>query len=230
MATPEPFGQHGRMLLAIALLVVLAGAMVAYGTVDADPDDNTFPTNEQVGPDPDSYVGERVDVGGEVVSTDPVVIEVQYTNGLRTITVENATAALLNTDGPIEPGDRVSAFGTLEDPTTLSAERSISRAQWEFGYMYFVSFLGGLWVLGRFFQGWRFDRNRLAFVPRDERRSLAELVRGPSSTIADQGVERSMVASAESATPTESAPVDRNAPDGSHQHPPNNPETGRGEQ
>ena len=208
MATPEPFGQHGRLLLAIALLVVLAGAMVAYGTVDADPDDNTFPTNEEVGPDPDSYVGERVDIGGEVVSTDPVVIEVQYTNGLRTITVENATAALLNTDGPIEPGDRVSAFGTLEDTTTLSAERSINRAQWEFGYMYFVSFLGGLWVLGRFVQGWRFDRQRLAFVPRDERRSLAELVRGPSSTIADQRTERSMVASAESAAPVESTAND----------------------
>ena len=34
--------------------------------------------------------------------------------------------------------------------------------------MYVISFVGGLWVLGRFGRGWRFDRERLAFVPRDE--------------------------------------------------------------
>ena len=34
--------------------------------------------------------------------------------------------------------------------------------------MYVISFVGGLWVLGRFGRGWRVDRERLAFVPRDE--------------------------------------------------------------
>ena len=33
--------------------------------------------------------------------------------------------------------------------------------------MYGVSFLGGLWVLVRTLRRWRFDAERLAFVPRE---------------------------------------------------------------
>ena len=167
-----------RLLTIILLIIAIFGLMVWYGTLTPNPAMNHYPENDDVGPDPDQFVDQHVAISGTVVTTDPVTIELEYyPDGTTTITIENANAALLNRDGPIETGHRLSAFGQLTDPATLDAERTIVRAPWQGWYMYAVSFLGGLWVVGRFFQGWRFDRERLAFVARDSPVSLRELTR-----------------------------------------------------
>lgn len=179
MPSSEPVGQRGRVLLALVLVVALAGLLVWYGTLAPyDHSVNEYPDETDVAPEPDAYVGQSVVLEGHVVDTEPVVIEITVDGAASEFTVENANEAL-RSGGPLEPGDRVTAFGTLTDASTLEAERSLTREPWELQYMYVVSFLGGLWVAGRFVQGWRFDRGRLAFVPRaDPTRATG---RGPDS-------------------------------------------------
>ena len=178
MLTADRSDHRLRLLAIVLLLVALFGLMVWYGTLTPDTAMNHYPDTDDVATDPTTYVDQHVAISGTVVATDPVTIELEYyPDGTTTITIDNPTAALLNRDGPIEVGHRLSAFGQLTDPGTLDAERTIVRAPWEGWYMYAVSFLGGLWVLGRFFQGWRFDRERFAFVARDSPVSLRELTR-----------------------------------------------------
>lgn len=180
MPSSEPFGQRGRVLLALVLVVALAGLLVWYGALpSSDPATNHYPDEDHVAPNPDAFVGQSVVLGGHVVATDPVVIEITHDGTTSEFTIQNANEALQTSGAPLEPGDRVTAFGTLTDASTLEAERSLTREPWELQYMYVVSVLGGLWVAGRFVQGWRFDRGRLAFVPRaDPTRATG---RGPDS-------------------------------------------------
>lgn len=155
--------QHLRLLAVGAVLVCLVGLFVWTGTVSPNPALNDFPGNDQVGPNPDAYVGQHVSLSGTVVATDPVIVEVQYgIDERREITFENL-------DEHVVEGQHVNAFGTLTDESTLKVENALVRSPWEKWYMYAVSFLGGLWVLGRLLVHWRFDRNRLAFVPRGDR-------------------------------------------------------------
>ncbi|ELY98521.1 hypothetical protein C482_11747 [Natrialba chahannaoensis JCM 10990] len=167
----EPFGQRGRLLAALLLLAVCFGLMVWAGVSPAEPMEQPGPDETDVPQDRAAYVGSEVTLGGEVVSTDPVVIATRA-SGYGQFTVVDAEDALVNTDGVLEPGDQLSAHGTLEDESTLAAERTVSRQSSEMQYMYAVSLLGGLWVVGRFACGWRFDRARLAFVPRERRLSV----------------------------------------------------------
>lgn len=172
MASSEPFGQRGRLLVAVVLFAALAGLMVWSGTLVYGSTMDTYPAAYHVGPDPDRYVGERVVLRGEVVDADPVVVAVVHPDGTTAFTVDDANDAIRNADRPHAVGDRIEVFGTLTDSSTLVAERSIARRPWEFQYMYAVSLLGGLWTAARFVRGWRFDRDRLAFVPREQPLSL----------------------------------------------------------
>ncbi len=150
-----------RLAAMTLLLVVLAGLLVWAGTLSPADDPRDVPGNDEVGQDQDAYVGERVSLSGTVVETDPVVIDVEYGTG------ETFTATVAGVDESVSEGDQMTAFGTLESSSTLAAERVIVREPWELWYMYGVSFLGGLWVLLRTVRRWRFDTDRLAFVPRE---------------------------------------------------------------
>lgn len=152
-----------RVLAVVLLAAALAGVLVGAGTIGPDPATNTFPDEEDVGSSPGDYVGQRVSVGGTVVGTDPVVVRVRY--GIH----EYARVTVVNVEEPVSEGDSVSVFGTLTDERTIDAERTVIRAPWETWYMYGVSFLGGLWVLGRLVRHWCVDRELIALVPRGER-------------------------------------------------------------
>jgi hypothetical protein len=143
------------------LILVLAGLLVWAGTLSPADARRDFPSEDEVGPNRDAYVGERVTLSGTVVGTDPPVVDVEYGTG------ESFRATLADADQSVSAGDRVSAFGRLEPSSTLVVERVIVREPWELWYMYGVSFLGGLWVLVRTLRRWRFDAEQLAFVPRE---------------------------------------------------------------
>jgi hypothetical protein len=163
MTNPTEADGPWRRAAALAVLVVALGGMLVWaGTLSPVATPRDYPGEDSVGPDPDAYVGEHVTLSGTVVGTDPLRIEVPYGTG------ESFTATVRGVEQPASVGDHATAFGTLEDDSTLAAERVILRAPWEIRYMYGVSFVAGLWVLGRTLRRWRFDTDRLAFVPREE--------------------------------------------------------------
>ncbi|SIS07044.1 hypothetical protein [Natronorubrum thiooxidans] len=158
--------QRSRILAALILVVLLAGCLVWAGTTP-DPLESQYPDETEVTPAPEAYVGEQVVLGGFVVDTDPVVIATRA-SGYGRFTLVDADDRLQNADGPLAVDDRVTAFGTLEDESTLVVERTTTRETSETAYMYVISAIGGLWVAGRFIRGWRFDWSTLAFVPREQ--------------------------------------------------------------
>jgi hypothetical protein len=107
----------------------------------------------------DTHVGERAEIAGTVVDTDPVRIDHEGV----VLTVEGAHAVA---NQPIERGDHLVVYGTVEPDRTLTAIDVVVRPHWAFQYLYAVSLLGGLWVLWRFLRGWRLDVSQLRFVPR----------------------------------------------------------------
>ncbi|WP_306059784.1 hypothetical protein [Natronococcus wangiae] len=171
--TQEPFGQFGRTVAAGVLLAALLGLMVWTGASPVTPLESDVPNEVDVTSDREAYVGERVALGGFVVDTDPVVLAT-WASGDGQFTLVDADAHVQNSDEPLETGDHVTAYGTLEDESTLVVERATIQQPSETRYMVLVSLLGGLWVAGRFVRGWRFDFERFAFVPRDRARSRDE--------------------------------------------------------
>ncbi|ARS89958.1 hypothetical protein [Natrarchaeobaculum aegyptiacum] len=160
MTTHEPFGQIGRVLIAIALVGCLVGLIVGYGEVGNEPLGDRLPTEDEFAPEPDAYVGERVVVVGTIVETDPVVMEVTYGDDRTTEFVLEGYVAEPSMDS------RELVTGDLVDESTIVVVGSETREPWESYYMYGVSAVAVLWVVVRFVRGWRFDRAQLAFVPR----------------------------------------------------------------
>jgi hypothetical protein len=197
-----PVDDHRRRLLVIVLLVgALFSVFVWYGSVTYDPALNDYPTDEDVAPIPEAYVGERISLGGEVVATDPIVVEVETEGMTWTVTLEETTDAIVRGDEPTV-GERITAHGTLTDATTLDTDRAYTREPWEWAYMYAISAVAAAWVVGRAFTGWRFDRDQLAIVPREHRLPLTAVLFSPSLLVAPAGTDPSQ--DTESDEPTKS--------------------------
>lgn len=199
--TREPFGQLGRVVAIGVLLAALVGLTVWAGALPVTPMESEVPNEVEVTPDREAYVGEQVVLGGFVVDTDPVVLAT-WASGDGRFTLVDADEHVQNTDEPLETGDHMSAYGTLEDEETLAVERATVQQPSETRYMVIVSLLGGLWVAGRLVRDWRFDRERLAVVPRDRARPRTETGdrTGDSDTEAEdddaEGADRERAASA----------------------------------
>lgn len=142
-----------RGVLLVGLLGALLGLAVWHGSLAPDPALGAYPGAEQVGTDYDRYVGEQVSVWGLVVDTNPVVIEMGYgvkqAMRLRLIGLDPSVA--------VTEGDRLVVFGLLQPDRTVRVLNAVPVAGWGVPYTYTVSFLAGLWVLGRIVQYWRVD-------------------------------------------------------------------------
>lgn len=167
--------QRSRLLMVVLLVLVLGSVFVWYGTLTYDPARNDFPEDENVAPTPEAYVGDRVTLHGMIVDTDPTQLEIMNDGESWIVTLENADTALIRGDD-LGPGSYVAVHGTLSDDETLETDRVTTREPWEETYMYAISLVGSLWVLGRVLTGWQIDRDRLAIVPRDHHRSLVTLL------------------------------------------------------
>jgi len=116
----------------------------------------------------DAYVGDRVQAGGTVVETDPVVFVVTTKDG------DEMEITAVSFEGDPSVGDEINVYGTLETDQRVMVIDSYTREPWERYYMYAVSFIAGVWVLARFVRGWRFDPDTFAFEPRTEARAETE--------------------------------------------------------
>ena len=151
-----------RFLSIAILFLALLGVSILAGTMTSNPAMNSFPDNDDVGPNPNQYTNQQVSLGGEVIATDPVVIRVEY--GLD----NHFDLVLTHLDTSVEEGQHGSAFGTLTDANTLDTERALVRWPWEEYSMYALSILAAIWVAARIYRHLRFDRHQLAFTPRGD--------------------------------------------------------------
>lgn len=165
----EPCGHYGRVLTGVVLVGLLIACLIWAGATTGDLTESEYSDKTDVTPEPTAYVGDQVALGGYVVDTDPVVIATR-TSGYGQFTLVDANAQLRTTDDPLAQGDRVTAFGTLEDDSMLAVERTLTRDSSETRYMFAASALGGLWVVGRFIRQWHVDRTVLAFAPQERSR------------------------------------------------------------
>jgi hypothetical protein len=111
--------------------------------------------------DYESHVGEQTELSGVVVDTAPVRIEVEYFERTREFTVSGLETTLAD-------GDHIALFGTVHPDHTIAAHNAIVRNPWEMQYMYAISLVGGVWILGRLLNGWKITREKLAFIPRED--------------------------------------------------------------
>jgi len=140
----------------VVLGVVLFVLLVGYGSLG--PGD--YPSEEFHGPDPESYVGERVSVAGTVQATDPLRIEVTYgTDG-------RAEYVVTGLEVGAERGELLRVAGRLTGPRTVEAENGFTVPRSGLWYTWGISFLAGLWVIARILRHWGFDREAIALVPR----------------------------------------------------------------
>lgn len=163
--TKRRFGALTALLLGLAILFVWAGA------VGPDPADNNYPGTTELQDDTEAYIDQRVSVSGTVVETDPLTIEDDPIPGERlTVVLEGPD---VGTD--VRVGDELRVYGLLQRPEQTGTEtasyrvdvrKSIRVQPWEKQYMYLVSFLGGLLVLGRLVNYWTVETTTWSIVPR----------------------------------------------------------------
>lgn len=148
-------GPVGRAILVALVLAGQAGLLVWAGTMSTEPADHRHPNVPQLLNDYDRYVGQRAEVGGTVVSTEPLVMG---TAGPR--------FAIRGAEVSAEPGDRIHVFGVVRADYTIDAINAYAIPAWSRWYAWIISFAAGLWVLARVVRHWRLDRTEWALTPR----------------------------------------------------------------
>lgn len=147
--------------VAIAVLAaILVGLCVWYGALDPAPAAYDFPGEDDIRADDDQYVGERVVVAGTVVDTAPLVIELEETGG------EPVRVTVTDHEADPAVGDLLRVFGVLGPDRTVRAIDTLAIPPWGLWYTWTISFLGGLWVLGRILRQWRLDTDTGGLGPR----------------------------------------------------------------
>lgn len=162
---------RARIVVIVILFILLFSLFIWYGSLSPAPEKGRFPGSDELIEDYDSYIGEKVEVSGRVIETNPVIIEVE--SGDRTIELEVAGLQ----EQP-DKGDRLTVFGTAEQNKTIQAENSIIRPIWRYVYMYGISVAAAGWIGLRILGQWKFDKKTLAFEPREETLSLKETLSG----------------------------------------------------
>lgn len=150
-----------RIAIVVALLGILLGLAVWYGSLPPAPEQGAYPDTHDLGADYDRYVGERVSVSGTVVSTSPVIIVNTYPPG--------NTLRLRITDLSIEveKGNHVHVNGVARPNHTIRAKNAVVVPRSGHLYVWSVSFLAGLWVLGRIIRHWRLNTSEWTLQRRE---------------------------------------------------------------
>ncbi|SEM02149.1 hypothetical protein [Haloferax larsenii] len=164
----------------LAGLLVLLGCLfaftVAFGALSPNPAVGSYPDGKHLDADYDAWVGEKTEVWGTVVQTDPLVIEDEFGAG------ESIRLELTGTTLDPQLGERVAVFGVVQPGHTLRVVNAFTIPATNFTYMYLVSFGAGLWVLTRLVRTWRVDRRTWSLEPRPTPLSWRRLLGVDNST------------------------------------------------
>jgi hypothetical protein len=143
------------------VLAAQVGLLVWAGTMPVAPGAHVYPTEYDLATDYDRFLGQRAEVSGEVVATDPLVVR-------RVDGSVDVRLTVRGTDVAAERGDRIRAFGVVEPNHTVRATTAYAVPQGRQRYAWTVSFLAGLWVLARIVRHWSPDTDGWVLVPSGE--------------------------------------------------------------
>ncbi|MCO8265165.1 hypothetical protein NKF06_00825 [Haloferax sp. AB510] len=149
-----------RVLGILVLLGCLFGLMVWFGSLAPAPGVGAYPGSEELGTDYDAWVGDQVSLTGTVIDTDPLTISAEYGAG------EQVRLRVTDAAVDAQQGDSLSVYGVVEPDRTIRSLNAYTVPPGNYLYMYAVSFLAGLWVLGRIIRSWRLDET-WSLVPRE---------------------------------------------------------------
>jgi hypothetical protein len=151
---------RARTVLLVLVLGAQFGLLVWHGSLDPAPQVGDYPDEADLVVDYDRYAGDRVTVAGTVVGTSPPVVELRSGGDSIRVTVRDLSV-------PAERGDRLRVYGVAESGRTVRAISAFTVPRWGLWYTYAVSFVAGLWVLGRLVRHWRIDREAVGLAPRE---------------------------------------------------------------
>lgn len=158
-----------RLAGIVVLLGCLLGLTIWFGSLASAPEVGAYPDEDQLGTDYDSWVGKEASLTGTVVDTDPLTIVAEYG------TDSQIRLRISDTAVDARQGDRLAVFGVVEPNHTVRALNAYTIPPANYLYMYVVSFLAGLWVLGRLVRTWRLDWETWSLVPRITPLTLGDL-------------------------------------------------------
>jgi len=146
---------RGRRVVLVLLLVALqVGMLFDYGTYV-----ERQPTAEDFAADYQRYVDRTVQFDGTVVATNPAVVAVDGTD-------ERLELTLHGFEESAERGAAVDVFGTLQANHTVQVTDSVVSRTANRMYMFGISFVALVFVVGLGLRDWRFDARNLVFRKR----------------------------------------------------------------
>ncbi|KTG19441.1 hypothetical protein AUR66_18100 [Haloferax profundi] len=119
-----------------------------------------YPSESELGTEYDVWIGEETSLTGTVVETEPLTIVAEYGTG------EKLRLQIVGADLDAQRGDSLVVFGVVEEDHTIRALNAYTTPASNYLYMYVVSFLAGVWVLGRLIRTWRLDCENWSLEPR----------------------------------------------------------------
>jgi hypothetical protein len=152
-----------RAVVIVVLLCLQAGLLVWAGSLGPAPAAWAFPDEDALERDYDAHVGERVDITGSVVDTEPITIVASSDGGEIRLTVRGAS-------GPVQSGDELRVYGVVENGRSIRSIASRAVSSGERLYMYVASLLAGVWVAGRLLRYWRVAETSTGLTPRQPSR------------------------------------------------------------
>lgn len=137
-----------RAIAIVGLVALLGGLAVWYGSLAPAPALGDYPDQNDLATDYERYLGEEVSLGGRVVDTDPpIIVTTTETGAPMRLTVTDLTIR-------VTEGEELRVYGVVEPDRTIRAKRAFTISQSGHWYAWLVSFLAGIWVLGRFSRYW----------------------------------------------------------------------------
>ncbi|WP_436930059.1 hypothetical protein [Halosimplex halobium] len=125
--------------------------MLVFPVLGPAPTLGVPPGTTDIALDRDAYIGERVLVFGEVVSTTPLAIKAQANTG------EFLYFTVTDIEITVETGDYLNVYGTLMTDRSVAAIDVVHKPSWPYLRTRILSAVAGLIVLGRSVSHWRID-------------------------------------------------------------------------
>lgn len=149
-----------RLGLLVVPLLLVGQLLLGVGFSATYPDPSHpqyYPGASDLTDDYDAFVGDRVALGGTVVSMDPVTVRA----GTLRLTLSRGRGTV-----GLETGDRVELLGVVKPGHSISPVSIVRYPPDRLLRTYVVSFVAGLLVLFRLLRHWQPDGRRLVLRPR----------------------------------------------------------------